>query len=73
MPVCEMATRVVGSIAAGEITRTARSFGFTGEMLEVALHLKIVHTQIYDPGDLGGFRWEVNHILSPSHSMRPTE
>ena len=29
------------------------SFGFTGEMLEVALHSKIMHTQVFDPGTLG--------------------
>jgi uncharacterized protein YndB with AHSA1/START domain len=28
-----------------------QEFGFTGEMLEVALYSKIAHTQIYDPGD----------------------
>jgi uncharacterized protein YndB with AHSA1/START domain len=30
---------------------SGQEFGFTGEMLEVELHSKIVHTQIYDPGD----------------------
>src|SRR5262249_53323314 len=30
-----------------------QEFGFTGEMLEVNLHAKIVHTQIFDPGNLG--------------------
>src|SRR5712672_1720531 len=30
-----------------------QEFGFTGEMLEVALHSKIVHTQLFDPGNLG--------------------
>ena len=31
--------------------REWQEFGFTGEMLEVALYSKIAHTQIYDPGD----------------------
>ena len=31
-----------------------QEFGFTGEMLEVELHSKIAHTQIFDPGDMGG-------------------
>ena len=35
------------------MTRTARSLGSPGEMLEVALHSKIVHTQLFDPGNLG--------------------
>jgi uncharacterized protein YndB with AHSA1/START domain len=30
-----------------------QEFGFTGEVLEVVPHARIVHTQIYDPGDLG--------------------
>src|SRR5690606_8649528 len=29
-------------------------FGFTGEILEAAPHSKIVHTQVYDPGTVGG-------------------
>ena len=30
-----------------------QEFGFSGEMLEVVPHSRIVHTQIYDAGDLG--------------------
>jgi uncharacterized protein YndB with AHSA1/START domain len=30
-----------------------QEFGFTGEVLEVVPHARIVHTQVYDPGDLG--------------------
>ena len=30
-----------------------QEFGFTGEVLEVTPHAKIVHTQIFDAGDLG--------------------
>src|SRR5215467_13972552 len=30
-----------------------QEFGFTGEVLEVTPHSKIVHTQIFDAGDLG--------------------
>src|SRR5262249_42701194 len=30
-----------------------QGFGFTGEVLEVTPHAKIVHTQIFDAGDLG--------------------
>ncbi|MCB1026085.1 MAG: SRPBCC domain-containing protein, partial [Acidobacteria bacterium] len=30
-----------------------QEFGFTGEVLEVIPQEKIVHTQIFDPGDLG--------------------
>ncbi len=54
MPVCEMATHVGGTYRWRWRNEDGQEFGFTGEMLEVALHSKIVHTQVYDPGDLGG-------------------
>lgn len=55
MPVCEMTTDVGGKYRwRWRDDENNVEFGFTGEMLEVALHSKIVHTQIYDPGDLGG-------------------
>ena len=54
MPVCEMTTDV------GEKYRwrwrneeNGQEFGFTGELLEVEVHSKIVHTQLFDPGNLG--------------------
>src|SRR4029079_2045191 len=54
MPVCEMATNV-GAEYRGRWRNdeTGEEFGCTGEMLEVALHSKIVHTQTFDPGNLG--------------------
>jgi len=55
MPVCEMATHVGGKYRwRWRDNENGQEFGFTGEMLEVELHSKIAHTQIYDPGDLGG-------------------
>ena len=52
MPVCEMATHVGGKYRwRWRNNENGQEFGFTGEMLEVALHSKIAHTQIYDPGD----------------------
>jgi uncharacterized protein YndB with AHSA1/START domain len=52
MPVCEMATHVGGKYRwRWRDDESRQEFGFTGEMLEVALHSRIVHTQIYDPGD----------------------
>ena len=53
MPVCEMATHVGGKYRWRWRHEDGQEFGFTGEMLEVALHSKIAHTQIYDPGDSG--------------------
>ena len=54
MPVCEMATHVGGKYRwRWRNDENGQEFGFTGEMLEVNLHAKIVHTQIFDPGNLG--------------------
>jgi len=55
MPVCEMTTDVGGKYRwRWRDEENGVEFGFTGEMLEVALHSKIVHTQVYDPGTMGG-------------------
>src|SRR5215468_11303575 len=55
MPVCEMDMRVGGKYRwRWRSDEGGQEFGFTGEVLEVAPHSKIVHTQIYDPGNLGG-------------------
>src|SRR5262245_1419894 len=54
MPICEMDMRVGGKYRwRWRSDEGGQEFGFTGEVLEVAPHAKIVHTQIYDPGDLG--------------------
>jgi len=54
MPVCEMVTHVGGQYRwRWRNDENGQEFGFTGELLEVNLHSKIVHTQIYDPGNLG--------------------
>ncbi len=52
MPVCEMTTDVGGRYRwRWRNEEGGQEFGFTGEMLEVELHSKLVHTQLYDPGD----------------------
>ena len=54
MPVCEMAIRVGGKYRwRWRSEEGGQEFGFSGEMLEVVPHSSIVHTQIYDAGDLG--------------------
>ena len=54
MPVCEMDMRVGGQYRwRWRSDENGQEFGFTGEVLEVVPHARIVHTQIYDPGDLG--------------------
>ncbi len=54
MPVCEMDMRGGGQYRwRWRSDENGQEFGFTGEVLEVVPHARIVHTQIYDPGDLG--------------------
>ena len=55
MPVCEMTTDVCGKYRwRWRDDANGVEFGFTGEMLEIAPNAKIVHTQEYDPGTMGG-------------------
>ena len=54
MPVCEMDSRKGGTYRWRWRDETnGTEFGFQGEFLEVDLNRKIVHTQVYDPGNLG--------------------
>lgn len=54
MPVCEMDMRVGGTYRwRWRNDEGGQEFGFAGEVLEIALHTKIVHTQLYDPGNTG--------------------
>ena len=54
MPVCDMDMRVGGQYRwRWRNDENGQEFGFTGEVLEVVPHAKIVHTQSFDPGDLG--------------------
>lgn len=69
MPVCEMTTQVGGKYRwRWRDNENGVEFGFTGEMLEVALHSKIVHTQVYDPGDLGGSMGDGASIITVTFS-----
>lgn len=54
MSVCEMDMRVGGKYHwRWRSDENGQEFGFTGEVLEVSPHTKIVHTQSFDPGNLG--------------------
>ena len=54
MPVCEMDMRVGGRYRwRWRSDENGMEFGVTGEVLEVSPHAKIVHTQIFDPGNMG--------------------
>jgi uncharacterized protein YndB with AHSA1/START domain len=53
MPVCEMDMRAGGKYRwRWRSDEDGQEFGFTGEVLEVAPHARIVHTQSLDTGDL---------------------
>ena len=55
MLVCDMTTEVGGTYNwRWRDDENNVEFGFTGEMLEVEPNAKIVHTQMYDPGTMGG-------------------
>lgn len=54
MPVCEMDMRVGGTYRwRWRSDENGQEFGFTGEVLEVLPHTRIVHTQSFDAGNLG--------------------
>ena len=55
MPVCEMDVRVGGTYRwRWRSDEDGSEFGFHGEFQEVSPPAKVVHTEFYDPGDVGG-------------------
>lgn len=55
MPVCEMDVRVGGKYRwRWRNDENGQEFGFFGEFTEISPPSKLVHTQIYDPGEFGG-------------------
>jgi uncharacterized protein YndB with AHSA1/START domain len=55
MPVCEMDVRVGGRFRwRWRSEENGQEFGFTGTFREVQPSSKIVHTEAYDPGSVGG-------------------
>lgn len=54
MPVCEMDMRIGGTYRwRWRNDENGQEFGFAGDVLDVILHEKIVHTQCFDAGNLG--------------------
>lgn len=54
MPICEMDMRVGGRYRwRWRNDADGTEFGFTGEVLEIVPHERIVHTQAFDPGNMG--------------------
>jgi uncharacterized protein YndB with AHSA1/START domain len=55
MPVCEMDVRVGGKYRwRWRSTAEGKEFGFHGEFKEVSAPSKLVHSEYYDAGDVGG-------------------
>lgn len=55
MPVCEMNLRVGGTYRwRWRNESEGVEFGFTGEFREIEPSVKLVHTQLFDPGTMGG-------------------
>ena len=55
MPVCEMDVRVGGKFRwAWRSEEDGQQFGFHGEYRKVEAPGRIVHTEVYDPGTVGG-------------------
>jgi len=55
MPVCEMDVRVGGVFRwRWRNNENGKEFGFHGEFRDVSAPGKLVHTEYYDPGDVGG-------------------
>lgn len=53
MPVCEMDMRAGGKYRwRWRNDENGQEFGFTGDVLEVVPHAKLVHTQMFDAGNL---------------------
>lgn len=54
MPVCEMDMRPGGTYRwRWRNDANGQEFGFSGDVLEIVPHARIVHTQAFDPGNLG--------------------
>jgi uncharacterized protein YndB with AHSA1/START domain len=55
MPICEMDVRVGGKYRwRWRSNEGGKEFGFHGEFKEVAAPAKLVHSEFFDPGDVGG-------------------
>jgi len=54
MPICEMDVRVGGKFRWRWRNEAGAEFGFTGVFREVVRPSRIVHTEAYDPGTVGG-------------------
>lgn len=72
MPVCEMDVRPGGKFEwRWRSDDNGAEFGFVGEFREVVRPTRIVHTERYDPGDVGGEMGEalVTTVFTEQHGV----
>jgi uncharacterized protein YndB with AHSA1/START domain len=71
MPVCEMDVRPGGRFRwRWRFDEDGKEFGFHGEFREVSAPSKLVHTEIYDPGDLGGTMGDQPALITVTFTER---
>jgi uncharacterized protein YndB with AHSA1/START domain len=71
MPVCDMDVRPGGKFRwRWRSDEDGKEFGFHGEFREVVAPAKIVHTETYDPGDLGGTMGDEAAVITTRFSER---
>jgi uncharacterized protein YndB with AHSA1/START domain len=69
MPVCEMDVRVGGKYRwRWRSDEGGEEFGFSGKLLEVAPHSRIVHTQHYDADDLNASMGKEPYVVTVTFS-----
>lgn len=65
MPICEMDVRPGGLYRwRWRNDEDGKEFGFVGEFREVVLATRLVHTQIYDPGDMSDSMGEKESMVT---------
>ncbi|MGE0158363.1 MAG: SRPBCC family protein [Gemmatimonadales bacterium] len=71
MPVCEMDVRPGGGFRwRWRSDEDGKEFGFHGEFREVTAPSKLVHTEVYDPGDVGGTMGDEAALITVTFTER---
>jgi uncharacterized protein YndB with AHSA1/START domain len=71
MPVCEMDVRPGGKFRwRWRSDEDGKEFGFHGEFREVSAPSKLVHTETFDPGDLGGTMGDEPALITVTFTER---
>ena len=71
MPVCEMDVRPGGKYRwRWRSDEEGKEFGFHGEFREVVTPSKLVHTETFDPGDIGGTMGDEPAVITTTFTER---